>query len=659
MNRLGACASLYLKQHAANPVHWWPWCDEAWQEAKHRNVPVIISIGYSACHWCHVMERQVFEDEDCAAMMNRNFVCIKVDREEHPDVDSVYMDALHLMGRQGGWPLNMIALPNRLPIYGGTYFPPENWMHLLRQLVDVHQNESEQAAEYAQRVSTALAEMNAPHPTEILSEEKLKELIENWQKAWDTNEGGFGRAPKFPMPISLELLNHPACDCVRSAADSHLKLTLAKMACGGIYDHVGGGFARYSVDGEWHVPHFEKMLYDNAQLLGIYAREMNDYPQYKCVVESTLSWLEREMTMSNGLYAAALDADTDHEEGGYYVWQKEELVSALSESSQEFCERFDASEEGNWEHGKNVLRKKNNDEQHILDKEIERVHYYAWEKKALHELLLLRGHRTQPARDPKCLTVWNAMCVKSVVMAYRQTIDLRLLNRAVELYDSLRAAIISGERVYHGVIKNQIIERELADNYIWMASAALVLFEETSHAIYLQHIRSYLHVVKTEFCSADLSRLFTTRESEAVLVRKMEYNDDVIPCAGSVMTRLLLRLSQIFPEENYRSWGQQILQGVSNEIRYAGSSANWVMAIHEFHRPGRCILIVGPDSHSWKQRLHGTWQETDACLASTNESELPLMKGKSLAHTAAYVCRHGACSLPVTSIKELLHFLQQ
>jgi len=658
MNRLGSCASLYLKQHASNPVHWWPWCDEAWHEASRRNVPVIISIGYSACHWCHVMERQVFENEECAALMNRDFVCIKVDREEHPDVDSVYMDALHLMGRQGGWPLNMIAMPNKLPVYGGTYFPPENWMHLLRQLVHVHQNESEQAHEYAQRVSTALSEMNAAHSTEILSEQQLIDLLGKWQSAWDTTHGGFGHAPKFPMPVCIELLCHPVCDIVREAADKHLKLTLDKMACGGIYDQVGGGFARYSVDGEWHVPHFEKMLYDNAQLLQMYARKMNDCNQYKCVAENTLSWLEREMITSHGLYAAALDADTDHEEGGYYVWQKEEIAAALSESTQEFCERFDVSEAGNWEHGKNVLRKKTSDDKFVHDARIERNEYHLWEQNVMKTLLLFRERRTRPARDPKCLTVWNAMCIKSWVTAYQQSHDARMLDRAVALYDSLRATIISGEKVYHGVIENQVIKRELADNYIWMANAALTLFEETSHAFYLQHIHTYLHVLKTEFCSADLSRLYTTRESEAVLVRKMEYNDDVIPCAGSVLTRLLLRLAQIFPADHYKQWAQKILEVVSTEIRYTGSAANWLMAIHEFHQPGKCIIILGIESQDWRRRLQGKYHETEICIASTNGSELPLMKGKASPETAAYVCRHGACSLPLKSLKELLHALE-
>ena len=659
MNRLSQCASLYLKQHASNPVHWWPWCHEAWEEAKRRNVPVIISIGYSACHWCHVMERQVFENEDCAELMNRNFVCIKVDREEHPDVDSVYMDALHLMGRQGGWPLNMIALPNKLPIYGGTYFPPENWMHLLNQLVHVHHNESEQATEYAQRVSAALTEMNSSHSSEILSEDQWKQLIGKWQNAWDTTEGGFGSAPKFPMPVCLELLHHPVGDLVRESADKHLKLTLDKMACGGIYDHVGGGFARYSVDGEWHVPHFEKMLYDNAQLLGIYARKMNDCKQYKIVVENILTWLERDMKMPNGLYAAALDADTDHDEGGYYVWRKEEIVSALADASDEFCERFDVSEEGNWEHRKNVLRKKTSDEQYLADTGCDVGHYYLREQNALQKLLLVRAQRTLPARDPKCLTVWNAMSIRSVLMVYRQTFNSQILSRAVVLYENLRGAITSGNRVYHGVIENQIIDRELSDNYIWMANAALGLYEETSNEVYLKHIHSYLHIVKTEFCSPDLSRIYTTLASESVLVRKMEYHDDVIPCAGSVLTRLLLRLKQIFHDGDYGFWAQQLLKGVSAEIRYVGSAANWVMAIHEFHRPGRCILIVGPESISWKLQLQGRWRENDICLASTNESELPLMRGKTSAHTTAYVCRHGACSYPVTSIEELLHSLEQ
>ena len=372
MNHLANSTSPYLLQHANNPVNWYPWGTEALQKAKDENKLILVSIGYSACHWCHVMEHESFEDEKVAAVMNEYFVCIKVDREERPDVDQVYMSAVQLMSGRGGWPLNCICLPDQRPIYGGTYFRKNDWTSLLFNLADFYKNKPEEAEEYARKLTDGIKQYES---VELIKEqpeytrEDLELIATNWNRYFDKNEGGLGGAPKFPMPNSWQCLMRYAYLFKDDEVAAAVKLTLHKMAFGGIYDHIGGGFARYAVDGRWHVPHFEKMLYDNAQLLSLYseAYTWNPDPLYEKIADEIIRFILRELTSPEFGFYSALDADSEGKEGKYYIFTRSEIETILGSDADLFCSYYHITEDGNWEEeASNVLFRKESDEELAL-----------------------------------------------------------------------------------------------------------------------------------------------------------------------------------------------------------------------------------------------------------------------------------------------------
>jgi uncharacterized protein len=359
-NHLISESSPYLLQHAHNPVNWYPWSKEALTRAREENKLILVSIGYAACHWCHVMERESFENEIVAQIMNKHFVCIKVDREERPDIDQVYMEAVQLLTGHGGWPLNCFALPDGRPIYGGTYFSRENWVNVLSSLEKLYRTQPDGLEQQAEDIKNGMVS-NELFPevkqAETYKPAELQLLYNSWKNDFDTVNGGENKAPKFPMPDNCEFLLMYAHYSGNNEALDHVVLTLDRMASGGIYDHIGGGFSRYSTDMYWKVPHFEKMLYDNAQLVSLYsaAYQKTRIPRFQQVVEETLDFIRRELTSPEGGFYSSLDADSEGEEGRYYVWTKKEIDSILNDDSELFCNYFNVIQQGNWEHGKNIL----------------------------------------------------------------------------------------------------------------------------------------------------------------------------------------------------------------------------------------------------------------------------------------------------------------
>ncbi|MFM2190108.1 MAG: hypothetical protein RL491_494, partial [Bacteroidota bacterium] len=440
-NKLIHATSPYLLQHAYNPVEWYPWCDEALEKAKKEDKLLLISVGYSACHWCHVMEHECFENEDVAALMNDFFVCIKVDREERPDIDQAYMSAVQLLTGRGGWPLNCFALPDGRPVYGGTYFPKKQWMEVLGNLASMYRGDRNRLEDYAKQLADGVAasEELKPSVDNLLDKEIVHESIAKWKKLLDYHEGGPDRAPKFPLPNNYIYLMRYAHITGDADLESQVRLTLKKMAYGGIYDQIGGGFARYSVDGIWKVPHFEKMLYDNAQLMSLYAeafRCWND-PLYRDIVYQTASFMEREWLSPEGGLYSALDADSEGEEGKFYVWKEAEIKSLLGDDAELAAAYFNINSRGFWEHGNHIPLR------HDSDEEIAKR--FGMPTEELREridvirdkMLQSRNNRIRPGLDDKLLTSWNALAVSGFVDAYLAFGDERFLDRAKTIFKFL------------------------------------------------------------------------------------------------------------------------------------------------------------------------------------------------------------------------------
>ncbi|MGZ3822948.1 MAG: thioredoxin domain-containing protein, partial [Mucilaginibacter sp.] len=425
MNRLANSPSPYLLQHANNPVDWFPWGPEALQKAKDENKLILVSIGYSACHWCHVMEHESFEDEKVAAVMNEYFVCIKVDREERPDVDQIYMSAVQLMTGRGGWPLNCICLPDQRPIYGGTYFRKNDWVSLLFNLADFYKQKPEEANEYAVKLTEGIRQYESVQFVENQPEYKkgdLELILENWKRYFDKNEGGIGSSPKFPMPNNWQFLMRYSYLMKDETVGQQVKLTLHKMAFGGIYDHIGGGFARYSVDGRWHVPHFEKMLYDNAQLISLYSEAaIWQYdPLYPLIVDETITLIRRELTSPEGGFYSALDADSEGVEGKFYTFKKSEIENILEADADVFCIYYNVTDEGNWEEeNTNVFFRKESDEQLAVKLGLSVEELLKNINTSRNKVLAFRSTRVRPGLDYKILTSWNGLMLKGLCEAYR------------------------------------------------------------------------------------------------------------------------------------------------------------------------------------------------------------------------------------------------
>jgi uncharacterized protein len=424
-NRLSQETSPYLLQHANNPVFWFPWGKEALEKAKEENKLILVSIGYSACHWCHVMEHECFEDEQVAEIMNRDFVSIKIDREERPDLDQVYMNAIQLMTERGGWPLNCFCLPNQMPIYGGTYFPKEEWINLLLNLSKLWRDKPEEAVEYADKLTAGIrqSEMLVKNTTEsAFLVEQLKEMFDIWKRSFDMTEGGYASAPKFPLPNNWIFMLRYAHLMKEPAARMISKITLERMAKGGIYDQIGGGFSRYSVDDRWHVPHFEKMLYDNAQLVSLYSEAYQYDPDdlYRKVVYQSLDFIKRELTSPEGGFYSALDADSEGVEGKFYTYSREELVSILGEDEELFSIYYNVTNSGNWVEERTNIFFRKLDDADLASKlglsidELSKKMVLAKMKVFNH-----RSTRVSPGLDNKILASWNGLMLKAFADACR------------------------------------------------------------------------------------------------------------------------------------------------------------------------------------------------------------------------------------------------
>jgi len=665
MNRLANSASPYLLQHANNPVDWYPWVAEALQKAKDENKLILVSIGYSACHWCHVMEHESFEDEQVAAVMNEYFVCIKVDREERPDVDQIYMSAVQLMTGRGGWPLNCICLPDQRPIYGGTYFRKNDWVSLLFNLADFYKQKPKEAEEYAVKLTDGIRQYESVKFIDSQPEytkEDLETILKNWERYFDRVEGGIGNAPKFPMPNNWQFLMRYAFLMQDDDVAQQVKLTLHKMAFGGIYDHIGGGFARYSVDEHWHVPHFEKMLYDNAQLVALYseAAVWRYDPLYLQIVDETILFVKRELTSPEGGFYSALDADSEGVEGKFYTFTKDEIEKILGPDADLFCIYYHVTDDGNWEEEEtNVFFRKEADQQLAEKLGLSEINLVSKINILRDKVLEERSKRVRPGLDNKILTSWNGLMLKGLCEAYRvfhkpEYLELALQN-AQFITDNMINADGRINRIYNK--KNQHGSTPVAflDDYANLIDAFIALYEVTFDEDWLQKAKALTdRAIKHYYDNETGVFYFTAADDEQLIARKSEIMDSVIPASNSAMANNLKTLGLLFDNEYYAEISAQLLRNVVGQIaKYGSSYSNWCsLLLNEIFSINE-VAIVGDQAETLRVEMEKKYIPNKIILGGTKGS-LPLLQDKFAASTRIFVCKDKTCGLPSENTEEAL-----
>ncbi len=666
-NRLIHESSPYLLQHAHNPVDWYPWGEEAFAKAKAENKLVLVSIGYSSCHWCHVMEHESFENDSVAQVMNEHFVCIKVDREERPDVDQVYMTAVQLMTGRGGWPLNCFILPDGRPVYGGTYFPTAQWTQLLGDLATTWKNDPAKVNSYAERLhagvkQTELITLNTD-PADFQRKD-LARMVAAMDSTFDRIDGGTDHAPKFPLPNNWQFLLKYAQLTNNNDIKAQVDLTLHKMALGGIYDQVGGGFARYSVDHLWKVPHFEKMLYDNAQLVSLYSQayQSTKEPLYKDVVERTLSFIEREMMSGEGACYSALDADSEGEEGRFYVWTKEELQRMLGDDIKFATTYYEVDAKGAWEHGTNILLRSADDA--TLAKEmgmtVEALRTKVADVNA--RLLNARAKRVRPGLDDKSLTSWNALMISAWCDAYEVFGDARHLAHAERTTQLLMTKCRRADGgLWHNYKSGKATINGYLEDYCFTIEALIALYGVTFNEAYLQQARSLADHAIAHFHDRSTGMFwFTSDQDPPLIVRKSEVTDNVIPASNSSMCRALEALGHLFDDERYHAIATQQLNNVKDRMeRDPSGHSNWAQAMLGRTFTMYEIAITGPDALGRRSEFAPYYIPLRMFMGTTTRSDLPLLAEKSLgAATTIFVCENKACQLPVATVPEAVKQLR-
>ena len=664
--------SPYLLQHAHNPVNWKAWNTETLQEAKDEKKLMIISVGYSACHWCHVMEKESFEDSTVAAVMNKNFISVKVDREERPDVDQIYINAVQLMTGSAGWPLNVITLPDGRPVWGGTYFTKKAWLNSLEKMQKLYDKNPQNLIDYADKLEEGIKSMDL---IEVNTNElnfidfPIENTIKNWSTTFDNKYGGPNRAPKFMMPNNLNYLLRYGIKNKDKQILDYVYLTLDNIAYGGVYDHIGGGFSRYSTDMKWHVPHFEKMLYDNAQLVSLYSQayKATKNPLYEEVVKETLEYINKEMTHQEGAFYSSLDADSvseenELEEGAYYVFNKEELKLQLKEDFNLFSEYYNVTNYGKWEKENYVLIRKKSDQEIIAEFSISQKELNQKKKNWKQLLLAYRNNRAKPRLDDKSLTSWNALMIKGYVDAYKafqvpeylnaaQTNAQFLIDHQLQKNGALNHSYKDGKSTINGYL----------EDYAAVIDAFIALYEVTLNELWINKANELAAYTFENFFDAEKNMFyFTSKEDEKLVARNFEYRDNVIPASNSMMAKNLLILSHHFDNKKYLTTASKMLHNVQPEIEsYPSGFSNWLDLMANFQDNFYEVVVVGKDASKKIAELNARYLPNILIAGSTSKSKKPLLKYRYIdGETLIYVCVNNSCKLPVSDISEALNFIK-
>ena len=659
-------SSPYLLQHAHNPVNWYPWGKEALEKAKEEDKMILVSIGYSACHWCHVMERESFEDEDVAAFMNENFVCIKVDREERPDIDQIYMNAIQLITGQGGWPLNCFALPDGRPFYGGTYFPKKNWLYLMENIVKEYKNDRQKVEEYADNLTNGISksELVSLNDERVEQKKYLDEMVAKWKLSFDNKEGGPNRAPKFPLPNNYEFLLDYGILTGNKEILNHVELTLDKMAMGGIYDQIGGGFARYSTDAFWKVPHFEKMLYDNAQLITLYSKAYRYYkkPEYINIIYQSLDFIRDEMTGPNGEFYSALDADSEGEEGKYYVWTEKEIKNIKNIDFDLIKSYYNVEDKYQWE-GKYILHRTK------ADKEVSEELGYGNTTEdymkfvmnlsvAKMQLLGARSKRVKPGLDDKSLTSWNAMMISAYAEAYKSSNDYAYRHAAKTNAELIWNTMHKEDgALMHNYKNGKVSINGFLEDYALTAKAFIDLYQVEFDEVWINRAEEIVNYAMTHFYDKERSMFYFTSDKQSDLVaRKMELTDNVIPASNSIMANVLYSLGLLKDKNEWIDISVQMLQNLTPYMSdYGTSYSNWGILMLKEAYPFYEIAVSGNDFRVKCAELQDTYLPNTLYVASKDKSNLPLLENKNVeGKTMVYVCVNKTCQLPVEETEKAL-----
>jgi uncharacterized protein len=679
-NRLAAETSPYLLQHQHNPVDWYAWGDEALQKAKTEDKPILVSIGYSSCHWCHVMERESFEDAATAEIMNRHFINIKIDREERPDLDHIYMDAVQAMTGSGGWPLNVFLTPDLKPFYGGTYFPPvraynrASWKEILYGVADAFGKRRDEIEEQATQLTAHLQNANAFGTDKVLqinipveelfSAADADEMFEAVMKNADTEWGGFGRAPKFPQTFVIRFLLQHYHFTQNKEALQQACLSLDKMCMGGIYDHVGGGFARYSTDAEWLAPHFEKMLYDNALLVmaSSEAYQITKNELYKNTIIETLAFIEREMIFDENGFYSALDADSEGVEGKYYTWSKTEIEEVLQQDASFFCELFDISENGNWEHV-NIPRLLIPVNEFCIAKNMNEDDAQAFILKCKQKLLLARSKRIRPLLDDKILLSWNALMNTAYSKAFMATGIETYRQKAIENMNFLLKIFSHQNHTLFHTYKNGVSKQAaFLDDYAYLIQALITLQEITSDASYLKHAREFTHTVIKNFSESETGYFFfTSKQEKNILVRKKEVYDGATPSGNAVMAANLYYLGIVFNEVQWQQQSVRMAGALKQAIvRYPVSFGVWAGHLYNLFKGFKEVAVVGKGFEKGRDAINTHYHPNKIIQATQDlNDEFPILAGKtpSMKTPNFFLCKHYSCRAPVTEMLEFIGIL--
>ena len=685
MNLLQYERSPYLLQHAHNPVHWYAWKPEAFERARAEQKPILVSIGYSTCHWCHVMERESFENEEVAAFMNAHFINIKVDREERPDVDAIYMEACQILTGGGGWPLNCFLTPEGKPFYAGTYFPPQpaynrpSWMQLLKHLSNIWENEPQKALDQADNLLRHIERNDAifiggsSGKNGVFQPDTLDQIFIRLQESFDPLEGGFGGAPKFPATMAIHFLLHYHYFTGRPEALEHAFFSLDKMIQGGIYDQLGGGFARYATDRAWLVPHFEKMLYDNALLVTViseaYKHVSRDTPSatsdaqrrsqlYRETIEETLSYIQREMTHPEGGFYSALDADSEGVEGKFYVWDLQEIEQVLGEEAALFCSFYDVSAEGNWEE-KNILWRPASFESFAHANEIPVGELKNRLLRCREKLFEARTARIRPGLDDKILLSWNALMCSAYAHAfgalghepYRET-AIRNMQFLLEKFAGQHEGAL-----LHTWKDGHAQHDAFLEDYAFLMAALVDIYEITFDRKYLHEAEKYMRYVLSYFHDQASGLFYFTGSGQTdIVLRKKDLQDNATPSGNSTMAHNLQRLGILLGRTDWRKMAQDMILQMEDAVKkYPRSFERWALALMMEVHPYHEIAIVGKDAFEKAAVLQRSPLPNGIVAAAAEITEdLPLLAEKIAGEPEAliYVCHDFTCQRPVTHLSE-------